>query len=411
MATSAIGFFQKLGALTGRLWKECAYRLDQFPEVASRALDELPPTENITFLDAVRCILLEEPLPRQADPGGSFGDPPVTLFRWGDDFRIELLFWVTGLPVIHQHAFSGAFHVLHGSSLHTQWTFSERTMWTTCIRTGDLTCKRVELLQTGESRRIDSGRSLIHATFHLERPCVTLVIRTNQDKNALPQFVYIRPGLAHEDPVSSLIQRRVQLLGMLRKSGRQTDYYNMVASIIATTDFNTAFHVLLSAHSNATTAAERSALLDVFASRNKAVMPDLIPALQYLERRQQIMRLRSTVDNPELQFFLALLLNLNERGTLLDMVRSRYPLVEPIEMVVQWGAELANKVHGADIQYAKAAVRALVCGDDEAAHVKSPPAGHRNLRDSTDSLLDTLRRSYLFDCFSDQHRNSRAATL
>ena len=129
-------FFHRLGTLTGRFWHERGYRLADFPAAAMRALTELPPNQHVTLSDAVRWALLEDPLPRQHDMAGAFGQPPLTVYHWGRDFRIELLFWVTGVPVIHQHAFSGAFHVLHGSSLHTEWAFEDEGTWPGAIRGG-----------------------------------------------------------------------------------------------------------------------------------------------------------------------------------------------------------------------------------------------------------------------------------
>jgi hypothetical protein len=36
---------------------------------------------------------------------------------------IQILFWLEGRRDIHQHEFSGAFHVLTGSSIHSMFAF------------------------------------------------------------------------------------------------------------------------------------------------------------------------------------------------------------------------------------------------------------------------------------------------
>src|SRR5260370_9679312 len=109
-------FFQKLGSLVTRLWKERNYNEEHFPGVASRGLSELPPDQHVSFWDVAKWGLTCERLPAQADLSAKFGQQPLTVYR-PPDFRIELLFWVQGIPAIHQHSFSGTFHVMHASSM------------------------------------------------------------------------------------------------------------------------------------------------------------------------------------------------------------------------------------------------------------------------------------------------------
>src|SRR5260370_4796632 len=59
-------FFQKLGSLTTRLWKERTYNEEDFQAAAPRALCELPPDRYVTFADVTKWALTCERLPGQA---------------------------------------------------------------------------------------------------------------------------------------------------------------------------------------------------------------------------------------------------------------------------------------------------------------------------------------------------------
>ena len=89
---------------------------------------------------------------------------------------------------IHQHAFSGAFRVVTGSSLHSEYEFVEQARVSQLLLLGEVRTQRLEALTRGDVRRITSGRAgLVHSLFHLDQPSVTLVIRTYGEPWAQPQ--------------------------------------------------------------------------------------------------------------------------------------------------------------------------------------------------------------------------------
>ena len=115
-------YFGRLAAGVWRLWKDYQYDEEAFSDVAMRMLTEEPPADQVSFLDVAKFGLFTNPLPFQTDIESVFGQPPLTV-HWQPEFRIEVLFWTSRIIGIHQHAFSGAFHLLTGSSLHTVWDF------------------------------------------------------------------------------------------------------------------------------------------------------------------------------------------------------------------------------------------------------------------------------------------------
>jgi len=132
------------------------------------------------------------------DPGDAaspFGDLPLTLAR-GNGFSIQLLLWTVGSTAIHTHSFSGAFTVLKGSSLHTLYQMETRQRlsaggrWVRCAVDG------VERLEVGDVRVIESGERMVHSTFHVDEPTLSLVVRTDHEPWSGPQLLIVPPDLA-----------------------------------------------------------------------------------------------------------------------------------------------------------------------------------------------------------------------
>jgi len=335
-------FFQMLGSLVTSLWKERNYNEEDFPEVASRGLSELPPDQHVSFWDVSKWALTCERLPGQADLSAKFGQPPLTVFG-GRDFRIEVLFWVQGIPAIHQHSFSGAFHVMHGSSLQSLWEFEPTEQVAMRLALGRVSLKKAELLQKGDSRPIIAGKRLIHSTFHLDRPSLTVVVRTLGEINKLPQYSYLPPTIAYaQDHDVPSVQRRSQLLRMLLTSGKRAEYNEIARHVLGTEDAYSVFQFLLATFELIEDEDERQNLLLAARRKHPKLIQALQPALLQAERRNKIVQVRERVSNSDLQFFLALLLNITERPAILSLIEQRYPSRDPVTAIVTWVRELSE---------------------------------------------------------------------
>src|SRR5687767_4243497 len=93
----------------------------RFADIATRALQEaeLHRAYRFDFDELTQWMLA----PDHVVPMGGrrqFSDLPVTVAR-GTGFYVEILVWAVGTAAIHQHAFSGAFTVLAGSSIHSHY--------------------------------------------------------------------------------------------------------------------------------------------------------------------------------------------------------------------------------------------------------------------------------------------------
>ena len=335
-------YFARLAAGVWRLWKEYQYDEAAFSDVALRMLTEEPPADQVSFLDVAKFGLFTNPLPFQTNIESAFGQPPLTVY-WQPEFRIEVLFWTSSVVGIHQHAFSGAFHVLTGSSLHTVWDFKCEERVSSQLLLGALDLKKAELLGAGDTTPIIAGNRFIHATHHLDRPTVTVVVRTNSEKNHLPQYSYLEPFIAYNAVHGNAgVTRRLQLLRMLNSTGRDKELLDAIKCLLDDVDHHYAFLYLLEAYKLIRDESKRSLLLSWAGSKHGRLAESFRIVLDTQEQRDNIRRIDEKIGPGELQFFTALLRSIPKSGELLRIIRDRFPQEDPLTMIARWTADLSR---------------------------------------------------------------------
>ena len=331
-------FFSELGHTVAARWQARNFLPAAFPEIAQAALEERPPARQIDLAALVRDFLLEDAQPFQTQ--SDFGQPELVVY---DDprFYIQILCWLVGTTDIHQHTFSGAFHVLEGSSLHSQFIFENAETVSAHLRVGTLRMTHTELLKAGRTVPIVAGHEHIHALFHLETPSLTVVVRTHNDPGTGPQFTYLPPHLA-VDPThhDALTLRRKQLLDVLEQTG-DASYGALVREMLGRPDFERGFFILQNGLGCLRSRGEWAQTWDVFRQKHGALADYVEPTLEEIVRRDGLAALRSSITDVEHRFFLALLLNVPGRAELLAMVAQRFP-GEPVETILRWAGELAE---------------------------------------------------------------------
>ncbi len=331
-------FFTELGRTVRAQWQAENFTLARFPEIARRALEERPTAEHVDLGALMREFLLEDEQPFQTQSG--FGQPELVVY---DDprFYIQILFWLEGTTDIHQHMFSGAFHVMEGSSLHSRFRFSDAVAVTPHLQLGHLQMTDTRLLETGSTVQIVSGGEYIHSLFHLEMPSLTVVIRTHTDPGTGPQYTYLPPHLAvdpfHHD---ALTARRKQLLDVLERMD-DPGYAKLVLEMIRKLDFERGFFILQNGMSYLRGLGRWNDALAAFRSRHGALADAVPPTLDEIVRRDGLAALRGTITEVEHRFFLALLLNVPDRPAILEMVAQRFT-GPPLETIARWAAELCE---------------------------------------------------------------------
>jgi len=349
MSDDAATHFQALGRGLEDAWRRASYDERAFPALAVAHLEDAALPNTVTMDSILDWALTTRELPTQQDPDAKFGQPPLTMFV-GRCFHISVLFWVDGTTAIHQHGFCGAFQVLAGSSIHTRYTFEERRRVSSRLQFGQLTARGSELLRAGSSHPIESKSDFIHALFHLERPSVSIVVRTFGDPEAQPQLCYLPPGIAYDPFVEDAWQRRIAQLVELLVSVNDPGCERRLTSLLREEDLFTCFRALRAAR-RLTDQRILSRLLDVLGERDREAADSFAAALAESRRTDGISKRRSGVVDPELRFFLAALLNGSDRSAVLDLIGTHNPGHDSVEGVVTFLGRIGQvgvplEVHG-----------------------------------------------------------------
>jgi hypothetical protein len=341
-------FFAQLGAELEKAWRARDYDHAFFPEIAVAALDRMPPAEHVTPQDVERWVCTTDALGMQRNIGSPFGNPPVTVFSSGQ-FYIDVLFWLDGTTTIHEHGFCGAFHVLAGSSMESRYTFATETRLGDHVKLGELALAGVEHLRQGNTRPIHPGDALIHALFHLERPSVSVVVRTEGHPFIGPQHNYCRSGLAYNPffrPEHTI--RKVQILELLDRTDA-ADRFDIASEAIANCDSLSTLLILDSLAARSAEDPRFGAMLEALPPRHAALRGRFQKYVEERYRERNIASRRRLITKPEHRFLLALLLTVPSRRELLRIVGEAHPGVAPADTVAAWIAELsAMKGPGAD---------------------------------------------------------------
>src|SRR5262245_4952330 len=298
--------YEELGRRIDEAWDRACRDERKFPEVACAALSSFEP-EAFDLHDIGR-FLLDTTIPQQPETG--FSNLPVTVYH-GDGFHLELLVWTRSSTSVHQHGFSGAFRVVAGSSLHSDFRVVERQRITSHLLIADIDMVGMRLLKTGDVVPIVAGRhGLVHALFHLDEPSVTLVARTTWETDAGPQFSLIQPHFAF-DALWAESDKRIAIVdrwfGVIDNIGEQGIPQAALDRMI---DLNPARLFAIVLHH-----AERFSD-DVFAggfqerleTRHPYLAAGLADTARLRRHERSLLATRTSIKEPDLRFLIALLL-------------------------------------------------------------------------------------------------------
>lgn len=345
--------FQQLGAEIESLWLTKNYNEEHLPSIAVDALRRADLPSKLTAWDVVEWTVKQKELPPQRDPQGNFGDPPITIYS-GPRFHIDVYFWFQGTTAIHQHGFCGAFQVLMGSSIHSWYEFESREVINTFAEIGDISLKVCELLEIGDAQEIWAGKRYIHGLFHLEQPSATIVVRTDRSPLHLPQFSYEKPNLAI-DPFfdQGTTNKQLQALTAMFRA-KHPDADRVATDLLEGSDLQTSYTILSRIrHQLGANQLEQlfkldgpkarfDGLLDVVGRRHGASAEIFRAIFARTDTIDEIVNRRSFVTNPEHRFFMALLMNVDNRERIFSLIRQRFSDADPLEKVLDWVFDLAE---------------------------------------------------------------------
>jgi hypothetical protein len=409
-----LSYFYGLGMRVEQEWLLLGYDESRFPELASRALREDPPLGSVTLAEIVDWMFDPiHPVPQPPWNVSAIGQPSLVLYST-TRFMIEALFWFDATTSIHQHAFSGAFTVLHGSSVHSQWSFTEHRRLSSGLRTGELALGAVEVLHAGQARTITAGSTYIHQLFHLEMPSVTIVVRTRREEEHSPQFVYFLPGLALDPQTDDvLLPRRLALLdGMLRAP--MGDAVRAAGKLLVQGDMRTVYRVLQHMARRNLDQAGFDALCTIARERHGEVIDLFLRAIEIDRRESYVIACRQRFLEPRHRFLLALLLLVPDRKLIDTLLAAEYPDQAPEEFIMASAKEMSGlDTIGIELDELNSLLfRCLLEGLDEEGTLERLAVEYDadDVRQQRDSVLIQRRRIAGSELFAPLFGNLRPGT-
>jgi hypothetical protein len=332
--------FQELGDQVLAYWTALGQGNESFPEAATRALRESLVLQSIDPGQIIDWLGSTAEIPEQY--AKEFGQPPVNVYV-SDRFYIQALFWLDGTTAIHEHSFNGAFGVLSGSSIHSRYIFEPSSRPSAEVHIGNIKFASAEYLRRGDIRTIETGERFIHALFHLDRPSISIVVRTRCQ--AERQFSYLKPFIAYDAYFENKsFTTKLRMLESLRTVDVAL-FWKFAHLLLNQGGAWMLLHVLSIAHQRA--AEDPAQWKELSESAGQYHSYHVIDCIQASIREEtkvkKLTRLRSVVHEPDLRFFLALLLNIPNRETLLALVSERFHTTEPEALVVDWIKQMSDR--------------------------------------------------------------------
>jgi hypothetical protein len=322
--------------------KSSGFNEEAFPDIAAEALARVELEGDFEF-DQIADFLITTKIPQQ--PSLEFSNLPPVVYRC-EEFYIELLIWMEATTEIHQHGFSGAFRVLVGSSFHGVYEFEENHRINSRLLLGEVRLRSAEILRRGDVRRIHPGRSgLAHALFHLERPSVTMVVRSYGEPWNQPQYSFNPPNVAYDVPVLKR-DSKVRLLSRLLNVASALNREQAVELLVSKgtcLDFPRLFMVVKENHSYLSQESDWERFMEAAREVHGHLSEHLAQMVKSEKRRTSLISARNGVTDPNLRFFLALLLNLPSRAWIHRFVQESFPGTSPEILCCQWLGRLRDE--------------------------------------------------------------------
>jgi hypothetical protein len=323
-------------------WRKASYQEESFPKIAGDALLAMPFPDDINAEALFRYGLLYEDLEYQSNPGYSFGDPPMALCR-KEHFEVGVLFWLEGTTSIHQHSFSGAFQVLEGSSLQSEYVFDCHEKINERLLLGNLRWKNSEILKRRDVRPIVAGDQFIHSLFHMGHPSITLIIRTHSESRMGPQFNYHKPGFAF-DPFYTTKEATLhkRLFASMLSLGIDK-YEETIRTLYEKGDLEKNLNLLLSSISILREQGINPEKHIKWALGEKTDLHKKVSLLIQEDLRSSNLAVRrKDIKDEGHRFFLALLLNLPHREAIFESIETHMHGEDPTQPIENWVRQLCT---------------------------------------------------------------------
>jgi len=330
--------FAAIGSQVLERWKQHSFDERALPSIACDILsgghlESLNP-------ESLAAELVHQPTFDSMQTMAAFSDLALNVFQH-PRFFIEVLYWATGTTTIHEHSFSGAFYVWHGQSLNIEYEFQEQIRSNSRFRIGDLRIRKAERLLRGAIKPIYSGSALIHAAFHLDYPSVTVVVRTHQNPDALPQFEYRYPHVAIDTTqIDPATVKRIQAIN-IGSACFQWQNKGAISDFFKRTSIDDAYRIYRSLDLNNFSESDRQEIEDEIHSKEYG--HQILKSIEREKIVRHIVGLRRKVTDSDLRIFLALLANISEKSDIMEFIKTEYLTDNPEAVMAEWILSLSRE--------------------------------------------------------------------
>ncbi len=340
-ATKLNALFSSMGDEIRGAWEELFFKETAFAEIAFKALERYKLHLSLDIDSLSDWIFANDQLPKQQNIDSVFGDLSFTVYEC-KGFYVELLFWMDGTTAIHQHAFSGAFSVICGSSIHSCYEFAEQKEINESLLFGDVNFKSIEQLNQGDVRKIHSGSQMAHSLFHLNRPSISIVVRTYKDSSVERQYSYLKPFIAFDPFVKNeRLTCQDRLINTLYEIDKSL-FTRRFKSVLSNLDLYSYIMLIVKNVRLLVNTGQLQVVIADCYSRYPEVAPMLKSTVDAIARNKAILIWRQKIKQPELRFFLAVLLNAPDKKTAYQLIESSYKNIDVESQVCDWLRLLVN---------------------------------------------------------------------
>ena len=174
-------------------WRRAGFAQGDFPRISCDALSALSPHSRVDPIALIESIAAGEARDLIV---GEHRSPQVIPLYAGPRFSLTLHLWQDHLQSPHSHAWCGAYQVLHGTSLHGSYTFTERSRYDSKLLFGTLRQDALEPLGPGAIVPVLRGPDrLIHGICYVDPLGLSLSTRSTENDPAMTHD-YLDPGVA-----------------------------------------------------------------------------------------------------------------------------------------------------------------------------------------------------------------------
>lgn len=396
--------FLELGRNIHAEWKKCGYRELALPEIACAHLTSAALEKHVSHADILEWVITSDHLPHQVD--FEFGTP-ITVYH--DSYLyIDCLSWLEGTTDIHEHSFVGAFAVLGGSSIHSRYQFDLDSQVADRVATGNVHAIHAENLKRGDVRPIHRGTASAHTLFHVDRPSVSIVVRTPSSVQYRPQYAYLYPSIAYDPQFQTPELKRCSRALALTYETAPDRFAELGATLLSKSDPLSFVRHARYLFERLPSEADCEQLLSASSNMPAELVEALRRTIPHVRRATTLAAHRGDAFASRHRYLLGLLRTAHTRETIFKLLAEKHPDVDPKAFIVEAVSEMSRlgKAKSNDasaiLPFDEASLLvfdALLHGSSTGQVIERLASEYDDVQDQVgaiEELVDTLKHSTVF---------------